>query len=286
MERASSGLLLELLPVVATFRQHDGPEITARLTNNGERVVRLVMPGDGSLAGWRTPLIQWTFIPDPALIGLRLRGRIALHVRGITQEDVFTLAPGQSRDLDHWILPRIFPGAPDFAASITYSNDPTVALHGVPSSYDDVAVAMVRESDISVRRDTRSDSSTTIGTCVGRVVRDTSWIGSTPRIELAARRNCVRAAQWAGRCPTSRHALHVHDVRASLGSSAQYNSLALRLVPDEAHGRDAAHPRVRESCWPASPKPRRRQVQDRPTNSHRLPTDALLGMPAAVATKV
>jgi hypothetical protein len=147
MENASSGLLLELLPDVATFRQHDGPEITARLTNNGERVVRLVMPGDGSLAGWRTPLIQWTFTPDPALIGLRLRGRIELHIQGIRQEDIFTLGPGQSRDLDHWILPRIFPSAPKFAASITYSNNPTIALRGFPSSYDDVAVAMVDESD-------------------------------------------------------------------------------------------------------------------------------------------
>ena len=60
----SSGLALKLLPETAVFRHDDEPGITACLTNLGTRTLHLVLPGDGSLQGLRTPVIEWTFTPD------------------------------------------------------------------------------------------------------------------------------------------------------------------------------------------------------------------------------
>jgi hypothetical protein len=124
----SLGLVLELLPHVAVFRPRDEPEITAILRNDGNRILRLVMPGDGSFEGWRTPLIEWEFTPDTAAIGRSLKSRTCGNITGIRQDAVFALVPGESRDLGKWIVPSLLPGSAECRASIIYSNDPTITI--------------------------------------------------------------------------------------------------------------------------------------------------------------
>jgi hypothetical protein len=135
------------MPKIAVFRHDDEPDITACLTNDGKRTLRLVMPGDGSLEGWRTPVIEWTFSPGNMDTVLKWRG--CGNVNGIRAGEVFTLAPGESRDLGERILPRVFPGAAEFSAAITYWNDPTVLWRGVPlPAHDQAELDLVHGTDL------------------------------------------------------------------------------------------------------------------------------------------
>jgi hypothetical protein len=143
----SLGLTLELLPYVTAFRQDHQPEITARLINGGAQPLRLVMPGHGSFAGWRTPLVEWTFTPHAAGLSTSF-GPIGSNTYAIEHDEVFVLAPGESRDLGGWIIPPCFPSSPEFSASITYFNDPTIPVRGVTSRpHDEAALALIRQSD-------------------------------------------------------------------------------------------------------------------------------------------
>jgi hypothetical protein len=164
----ASGLSLELLPHVAMFRHEDEPEITAWLRNDGDRPLTLVMPGDGSLEGWRTPVIRWVFTPDDAgatphldcmatelTAGPELGAEVPVplprgcgNINGIRRDEVFTLAPGEERSLGEAILPPFLPGSAACSASLTYANVPTIPWRGVPlRPHDETALALVRESD-------------------------------------------------------------------------------------------------------------------------------------------
>ena len=43
-------------------------KITGELTNNGSKSISLVLPGDGSDDGWRTPYIKWSVVEYLSLI--------------------------------------------------------------------------------------------------------------------------------------------------------------------------------------------------------------------------
>jgi hypothetical protein len=94
------------------------------LTNNSKTPVRLVVPGDGSQVGWRTPIITWrATVGDRAVEPLEA-GRCGM-MNAIQSDEVFALAPGESRTLRDWLgWPRYAPGSYDIA--VTYRNDPTL----------------------------------------------------------------------------------------------------------------------------------------------------------------
>lgn len=145
-EAGPRGLTLKLLPETAVFRRECEPNISAYLKNDGKRTLRLVMPGDGSIYGWRTPVIKWTSTPwdgstDPI-------GRGCGNINGISSGEVFTLEPGESRHLNRWILPTFFPGSATFRAAITYSNEPKLVWRGHPSPpHDQAELELVGKSD-------------------------------------------------------------------------------------------------------------------------------------------
>src|SRR6516162_9153731 len=85
------------------------PQITATITNKGSAPVTLVLPGDGSESGWRTPLVGFSSIKTgkdkpqhPATVPLYRGGRCG-NVNALRSNEVFTLAPGKSKDLSTWI---------------------------------------------------------------------------------------------------------------------------------------------------------------------------------------
>ena len=81
------------------------PQITATITNKGKAPVTLVLPGDGSESGWRTPLVGFSSIKidkgkpkHPATVPLYRGGRCG-NVNALKSNEVFSLAPGKSQDL-------------------------------------------------------------------------------------------------------------------------------------------------------------------------------------------
>jgi hypothetical protein len=128
-------------------------QITATITNNGKAPVTLVLPGDGSESGWRTPLVGFSSIKmdkdkprHPATVPLYRGGRCG-NINALKSNEVFTLAPGKSKDLSGWI------GSPQFTEPGTcsvvfyYANDPTLKWRGVPlGKHDPDALKQVEKS--------------------------------------------------------------------------------------------------------------------------------------------
>lgn len=96
------------------------------LTNQGKVARSLVVPGDGSSAGWRTPVLSWsavTLAGKPAKEGQMARCGL---MNAIDSTELFTLAPGASKVLSGWIDgPRLPPGT--YYLRLRYRNDPKLA---------------------------------------------------------------------------------------------------------------------------------------------------------------
>jgi len=141
-ESASCGLVLEVTPLQQSVRPGQPPAATAILTNRGERSLTLVMPGDGSERGRRTPFVLWRFEP-PTQLDIIGCGSIT----GLEQGEVFVLAPGDSRVLGS-VRAAQFLRAGSYKATVAYENNPDAPFHGMPTKpHDEVELARVRASD-------------------------------------------------------------------------------------------------------------------------------------------
>jgi hypothetical protein len=114
------------------------PQITATITNKGKAPVTLVLPGDGSESGWRTPLVGFSSIKidkekskHPATVPLYRGGRCG-NVNALKSNEVFSLAPGKSQDLSGWIGSPRFTELGTYSVVFYYSNDPELKWRGVP----------------------------------------------------------------------------------------------------------------------------------------------------------
>ena len=82
--------------------------ITGELTNNGSKSIKLVLPGDGSDNGWRTPYIKWSVVEyKDAHINpheFKFQGGMRCgNVNSLKSNDIIELLPNQSVTLDEWI---------------------------------------------------------------------------------------------------------------------------------------------------------------------------------------
>jgi len=97
---------------------------TLTLTNGGTKPVALVLPGDGSEAGWRTPTLTWiaTANGKPAT---RAEGGRCGMMNAIAASEIFTLAPGATREITDWLgFPSFVPGT--YELRLRYRNDPSL----------------------------------------------------------------------------------------------------------------------------------------------------------------
>ncbi|MBX3260477.1 MAG: hypothetical protein KF782_12355 [Labilithrix sp.] len=126
-----------------TGAQANGHRFSLTLTNTGPKALRLVVPGDGSEVGWRTPVVTWTAKVNGAPAAPTPGARCGMMNR-IEPNEIITLAPGASRTIKDWIPPPEFaPGAYDLA--LTYRNDPGLqARKGGDES--DVVKRLIAES--------------------------------------------------------------------------------------------------------------------------------------------
>jgi hypothetical protein len=114
----------------------DGLEFTAHLVNNGWRTETVVLPGDGSESGWRTPIVQWT----PALMVCRCG-----NINGLKPDEVIDLAPGDRVKLEGIAYPGLKPGLNRVRLELIHQ--PGMRFRGIAlDDHDPEAMKKVRQS--------------------------------------------------------------------------------------------------------------------------------------------
>jgi hypothetical protein len=152
-EAAPAPLELRITAKEASLTLGQQPQITATLTNKGNAPVTLVLPGDGSESGWRTPLVGFSSIKldkdkprHPATVPL-YRGARCGNVNALKSNEVFTLAPGKSQDLTDWIGSPSLPEPGSYSVVFYYANDPGLKWQGLPlGKHDPDALKRVEQS--------------------------------------------------------------------------------------------------------------------------------------------
>lgn len=108
----------------------DGAQIVVTLTNHGTKTVRLVVPGDGSDAAMRTPVLSWIATSGGKPAEPEAVARCGM-TNPIEASEVFTLAPGASREMRDWVgQPQVKAGTYD--VKLRFRNDPSITGNASP----------------------------------------------------------------------------------------------------------------------------------------------------------
>jgi hypothetical protein len=120
----------------------NGRRFVLTLSNEGATPVGIVLPGDGSEVGWRTPVVTWSATtPKGKPVAPKEVMRCGMMNR-IEASEIVTLAPGASRVIDGWIpSPPFAPGTYD--VRLTYRNDPGIAAR---TDTDPAVAALVADT--------------------------------------------------------------------------------------------------------------------------------------------
>jgi hypothetical protein len=127
-----------------TMQQLGKVRFTVVLRNEGKVAVTLVQPGDGSDCGWRTPRIWWSVLRADDRTARHAqrqspnRGRRCGNVNALKSNEVFTLKPGQGRELT-WVGVPHLPGPGTYRMVFCYENVPGLKWRGVPLGKHDPA---------------------------------------------------------------------------------------------------------------------------------------------------
>lgn len=113
------------------------PRLELTLTNRGDQPVSLVLPGDGSECGARTPRLNYIWLRDGNIVVPPVPGFTCGNVNPLRAGEVFTLQPGASRTITEWLGPR-WPVAGVYQLKLRYTNKPD-ARFGDPSDPHDAA---------------------------------------------------------------------------------------------------------------------------------------------------
>jgi hypothetical protein len=116
-------LEIELTARLLTITRGEQPELEAFLVNAGSRPATVILPGDGSEVGWRTPIVRW----DPPATGHRRCG----NVNAATMDEIVLLQPGARVALG-WLGSPTFDGPGTYAVTLELMHDPDLEWRGVP----------------------------------------------------------------------------------------------------------------------------------------------------------
>ena len=143
-QAGDGGLSLRLEPDVIRVSHDYAVDIRATLTNKGHEPRTIVLPGDGSTEGWRSPVITWTLTPVPRGPFIRCG-----NMNSLQPGEVVTLAPGDSVALGDWIRPDMSGSERRVWARMVYSNEPEIEWGESPGldQHDPIEMAKVRASD-------------------------------------------------------------------------------------------------------------------------------------------
>lgn len=120
------------------------PSLELTLTNRGEESVSLVLPGDGSEAGMRTPFLKYTWLQDGKPVPPRGIGRCG-NMNALRAGEVFTLKPGESKVIADW-LTAIPPGVGTYQLKVSYTNKPNAPFLGLTGKHDEAEMQKLRAS--------------------------------------------------------------------------------------------------------------------------------------------
>ncbi len=118
----------------ATVRTYEPAPVEVYITNDSNETVTLVHPGDGSEAGWRTPVVQWSIVKAGeqashlTVPNFEPQMRRCGNVNALDWEEVFTLEPGQTKKLEGsgpW-----FAKAGEYSLKFFYANRPSTKWLG------------------------------------------------------------------------------------------------------------------------------------------------------------
>ena len=147
----SNELSLLLSAKNSVLRLGEDPSIQIHITNNGNETVTLVHPGDGSESGWRTPVVQWSILEagdpaeHPAQPDSDLKVDRCGNVNALGWDEVFRIAPGESKELKEWLPPFRKPGS--YRVKFLYANRPSIEWKGiVMGMHNPAAMLRVRHS--------------------------------------------------------------------------------------------------------------------------------------------
>jgi hypothetical protein len=148
------GLILQIAAKQTTFAVgQQRPAISITVKNQSKKPLTLVLPGDGSESGWRTPVIGWSVLQakqeaakHPKTPRLYEGGRCG-NVNALKRNEVFVLGAGESKNLGEWsgFPTMVEPGT--YRVVFYYANDPTLKWRGLPlGQHDPEAMKLVQQS--------------------------------------------------------------------------------------------------------------------------------------------
>ena len=133
-------LRIELHTDTPTIDSGKNPKLTAQLFNDGTEPITVVLPGDGSLHGWRTPIVRW----NPPIRDSVIRD--CGNVNSLKANEVVTLNPGASHHLD-WIYWPDLPNPGVHQISLELENVPDLKWCGIPlGGHDSTTMKRVRRT--------------------------------------------------------------------------------------------------------------------------------------------
>ena len=130
----SDQLTLVMTAPTTVVRRESASPFTIYVTNNSDQKVTLVHPGDGSEVGWRTPIVQWSILENgdasvhPAFPQPDRRFSRCGNIDNLKWRDVFTLDPGETKQLEAFMPPFRKPGS--YKVKFLYENRPSLEWQG------------------------------------------------------------------------------------------------------------------------------------------------------------
>jgi hypothetical protein len=126
----ATGLEIELTCTNPVVTPAIDPGFTAHLVNKGKKPVTVVLPGDGSEVGWRTPVVRW---------GKEERGTIRRcgNINRLKPDEVVELAPGERVKLGWVGHPTLDSGTNKVKLELEHI--PTLKWRGLPLGKHDEA---------------------------------------------------------------------------------------------------------------------------------------------------
>lgn len=125
------------------------PEVRAEVFNPGPEPAVLVLPGNRSDSGDRTPIITWNVKVvrqdrDPGPEPIRL---LCGNINPLRADEVFVLEQDERRELGQWVILRPFRAPGIYEVQLKYENRPGLEWRGLPlGPHDPDAMERLRKS--------------------------------------------------------------------------------------------------------------------------------------------
>jgi hypothetical protein len=137
---AADGLALRIVPSEITAKLGETVDVPYTIANNTKKAVKLLMPGNDSNYGWRTPRVGWSVLrvegassarPHPKEPPVTGPPRCAIS-SPLNRVDTFVIRPGEKEHFIGAISPLLFPAPGQYKAVFYYRNDPRNKFRGFP----------------------------------------------------------------------------------------------------------------------------------------------------------